>query len=159
MRRKYTDKQFINAVKSSISIREALIKLHLKPAGGNYQFFRLNVKRLNLDISHFLGKSHLLGKHHNWVKKQPLSVVLVRNSDYKTSNQLRRRLLKEKILEPKCSCCKRKTWMGKPISLELDHINGVRNDNRIENLRLLCPNCHAQTDTYRGKNIGRSRGI
>lgn len=71
------------------------------------------------------------------------------------SNKLRIRLLKEGIKKAECENCKNHEWMGYPISLELDHINGDSKDHRIENLRILCPNCHAQTDTYRGKNIGR----
>lgn len=71
------------------------------------------------------------------------------------SNKLRIRLIKEGIKKAKCENCKNYEWMGYPISLELDHVNGDNKDHRIENLRILCPNCHAQTDTYRGKNIGR----
>jgi 5-methylcytosine-specific restriction endonuclease McrA len=58
-------------------------------------------------------------------------------------------------MEYKCQCCGISEWLDKPISLQLDHINGINNDHRIENLRFLCPNCHSQTDTYAGKNIGR----
>ena len=58
-------------------------------------------------------------------------------------------------MEYKCSgkdCCNKGEWLGKPLVLQLDHINGVRDDHRLENLRFLCPNCHSQTDTYGGKN-------
>ena len=67
-----------------------------------------------------------------------------------------RRLLREKQ-DNKCKVCKRKTWNGKPIPLELDHIDGDSSNEIIKNLRLLCPNCHAQTDTYKGKNKGNGR--
>ena len=72
-----------------------------------------------------------------------------------TSSALGRRLLRDGVLAPACSQCGGTSWQGVPIPLELDHVNGDRADNRLENLRLLCPNCHAVTDTYRGRNIGR----
>lgn len=53
----------------------------------------------------------------------------------------------------KCNCCGIKDWNGKPIVLQLDHVNGIHTDNRWDNLRLLCANCHSQTDTYAGKNL------
>ena len=59
--------------------------------------------------------------------------------------------------EHKCESCGISEWLGKPLSLELDYINGDRYDNRLQNLRILCPNCHAQTDTYRGKNKGKQQ--
>ena len=66
--------------------------------------------------------------------------------------RLKERLVKEGILEYKCAECGISKWNNKPLSLHLDHINGINNDHRIENLRFLCPNCHSQTDTYAGKN-------
>jgi 5-methylcytosine-specific restriction endonuclease McrA len=68
---------------------------------------------------------------------------------------LKKRLLRAGLLGAKCSIteCGLSTWLGRPIALHLDHINGDRRDNRVENLRLLCPNCHSQTDTYAGRNI------
>ncbi len=70
-----------------------------------------------------------------------------------TSHTLRLKLIKEKIKGHKCECCNLKQWNGKPIPLELDHINGNNKDNRLENLRILCCNCHAQTDNWRGRKI------
>ena len=93
-----------------------------------------------------------------WLKPReakPLSEILVENSNYQ-SFKLSQRLLKEGVKEHKCERCKRSEWEGVFIPLELHHLNGVRTDNRISNLQLLCPNCHALTDNYRGKNIGMS---
>lgn len=87
--------------------------------------------------------------------KQSIESILVEQSSYQT-NKLRHRLLKEGIKEYKCENCQRTTWNDLPIPLELDHKNGSNSDHRLENLQLLCPNCHAQTDTYRGKNRGRA---
>lgn len=80
-----------------------------------------------------------------------LEKILVENSTYQ-SFKLKNKLLKEGLKECKCEKCNNTEWLGKPIPLELHHINGDRTDNRIENLQILCPNCHAQTDNYRGKN-------
>lgn len=69
--------------------------------------------------------------------------------------KLKKRLLSENILKNECSECGISEWMGKPISLQLDHINGNKRDHSLINLRILCPNCHSQTDTYTGKNRGQ----
>jgi len=85
--------------------------------------------------------------------KISLDLVLKENSTY-ARHALKFRLIDEKIIKYECAECKNDgVWEGKYLSLHLDHINGVFNDNRIENLRFLCPNCHAQTDSYAGKNI------
>jgi Zn finger protein HypA/HybF involved in hydrogenase expression len=89
----------------------------------------------------------------------PLELVLVENLNYGRCH-LKRRLISLGLLNYYCANpeCGLTEWLGKPISLQLDHINGVNNDNRLENLRLLCPNCHSQTDTYSGKKSNiRSR--
>ena len=67
--------------------------------------------------------------------------------------KLKNRLLKEKIIQNKCSICNIEEWNGKKINMELDHIDGNRTNHKLENLRMLCPNCHSQTETYRAKNI------
>lgn len=113
-KRKWTDEQFIEAVKSSFSYAE------LKPAGSNYDTVKRKISELGLDISHMTGKVWNQG-----------------------------------VKEHKCECCGSTKWMGEPIALELHHINGVKDDLRIENLQILCPNCHAFTDNYRGRNINK----
>lgn len=90
------------------------------------------------------------------IARIPLEEILVENSTYSSSRSLRERLILELGWKDACSnedCpINEPMWLGKPITLQLDHINGVRTDNRIENLRILCPNCHSQTDTWCGKN-------
>lgn len=119
------------------------------------------VKRLaqeaGLDASHLLGQGWNRGSRLGGREPEPLRTLLVRGR-YTSTTSLRRRLLRERVLEARCSACARHTWEGAAIPLELDHVNGDRADNRLENLRLLCPNCHAQTDTYRGRNIGAAAG-
>lgn len=89
-------------------------------------------------------------KASKYVKK-PIEDYLV-NPSYMDSTHLKKRLLTENLLKAECSICKTTDWCGKPLTLHLDHINGVHHDNRLDNLRVLCPNCHSQTDTYCGRN-------
>ena len=86
--------------------------------------------------------------------KFTLEQILVNPSNYQ-SNKLRKQLLKHDVKQHQCEVCGLIEWMDKPIPLEVNHINGNKHDNRLENLEIICPNCHAQTDTYRGKNIGK----
>lgn len=101
------------------------------------------------------------GKHyHAMVEKSKARAfldeeVFVENSTYARHN-IKRRIIQKKLLEYKCFECNLDgEWNGKPLSLQLDHINGVNNDHRIKNLRFLCPNCHTQQDTYAAKNINK----
>ncbi|MCU1691541.1 MAG: hypothetical protein JWM64_632 [Frankiales bacterium] len=108
-----------------------------------------------IDTSHFLGKRSNLGRTDLPPRGRPLEELLRRGSRI-SSSSLRRRLLKEGLLDASCRSCGLTLWQGRPVPLELDHVNGDNTDNRLENLRLLCPNCHALTDTYRGRNVGRA---
>ena len=156
-KRKWTDEQFIEAVASSLSYAEVIRKLGLKPAGSNYDTVKRKISELNLDISHMTGQAWNQGDKYKPIKQaKPLSEVLVEHSTWINTNNLRKRLLREGIKEHVCECCGNFEWLGKPIALELHHVNGIKDDLRIENLILLCPNCHAFTDNYRGKNIGMS---
>jgi len=151
----YSVNKFKKIIKDSFSISQALKKLGLVAAGGNYFTVKKRIQELDLDISHFTGQSHLKGKKMTWGVKIPLKEILVENSTYSSSVRLKKRLLESNMFEYKCYCCKRKTWLNKPIPLELEHKNGNKFDNRKENLTLLCPNCHSFTPYYRGKNINK----
>ena len=84
-------------------------------------------------------------------KNMPLLQYLAESKDIQT-NKIRRKLLEEGYKEYKCECCGNTEWLGNPIPLEVHHKDGDRNNNTLENFELLCPNCHAFTDSYRGKN-------
>lgn len=143
--RKYTEQEFIKAVKNSYSIRQVLIKLNVQPYGGNYQVAKKNIKELKLDTSHFKGQGWNLGKHY---PPRPIEIYLS-NEKPISSHKLRLRLLKEEYFDHKCYQCNLTHWNEQPIPLELEHKDGNNKNNKIENLTLLCPNCHAQTPTYR----------
>ena len=145
----YSEEDLREAVKTSTSIRQVLDKLNIVPAGGNYQTTNRRIQKLDIDTSHFTGQAWNRGKVIG--PKRPIEEYLKENSVVQ-SFRLKNRLLLEGIKQHKCECCGITEWNKKPAPLELDHINGNHHDNRLENLRILCPNCHAQTDTYRGKN-------
>lgn len=147
---KWTEEEFRLAYSESRSVRELLSRLGLKPAGGNYKTMKETISRLGLEP--LAGKSWSKGKVFG--SRRELDSYLV-NGKACLSDRLKKRLIKEGIKEHKCESCGLVEWLGKPIALELDHIDGDRYNNLLENLRVLCPNCHAQTSTYRGKNIGK----
>jgi 5-methylcytosine-specific restriction endonuclease McrA len=151
----YTDDDIKDAVVSSVSFAQVIGKIGLHVSGGNYRTVKSHIKRLNLDISHFLGKSwnkgNIIGLDNGL--KRELSVYLVENSTYTNGGYLKKRLIKEGYFKHKCYRCGRTTWFNEPIPLDIEHKNGIHTDNRIENLTLLCPNCHAQTPTYCGRNL------
>jgi hypothetical protein len=149
-KRKYTDEQFIEAVKHSRSVRQVLTELNLNQTGGNYQAFYNRCKQLGLTVAHFKSQSWNKGLTF---EKKPITEYL-NNSRFITSHSLRLRLINSNIKQAKCERCGITEWNGLPAPLELDHMNGIHTDNRLENLQILCPNCHYQTVNHRGKNKG-----
>lgn len=98
-------------------------------------------------------KGKEVGRYNKWNEKFSLESVLTENSTY-ARHHVKRRILEENLIEYKCQCCGiGPEWNDKPMPLILDHINGVNNDNRIENLRFICSNCDSQLDTYKSRNI------
>lgn len=155
-RRKYSREEFAEAWLGSSSIAQVAKKLGCNTTGGGYVTLKMAARDLGLDDSHMTGQGWNIGWPSNPSRERiiSLSEILVKNSAYTTIWRLKRRLLREGILEYKCYLCGLTEWKGKPITLQLDHINGVHLDHRIQNLRLLCPNCHSQTDTFAGRNKG-----
>lgn len=155
-KRKRDNEALIEALKTCRSIRQALIQAGLAPYGGNYVTARKLIKEYQLDTSHMTGQGWNRGDILGLAKFNtiPLEEILVADSTYSDTATLRVRLIRCGLKKAACEVCGLTEWNGDKISLELNHINGDRFDHRIENLQLLCPNCHAQTDTYRGKNQG-----
>ena len=152
MKYNITKEQLEKAVSVSTSIASVCRYLNIRPVGGNYKTIHNKLKKWNINTSHFTGSAWNIGLKFNPNPKRPLSEILVENSDFMSTHKLRLRLLDEGIKKHMCEKCELEKWLGQPIPLELNHINGNNTDNRIENIELLCPNCHAQTPTYRGKN-------
>ena len=146
----YTIDDVRKAVNNSTSIAGVLRLLGLRPIGGNYRTINRIINDNQIDISHFTGKGWNVGlqfKPNNGIADKD---IFIENSPYKCSWRLRERYKKATGIH-RCEQCGLETWQGYPIPLEIHHINGVNTDNRLDNLVLLCPNCHALTNNYRGR--------
>ena len=148
MKLKYSKDVLNDIVSNSISKRECLIKLNLKPYGGNYRIFDKYIETFKLDTSHFLEQDW--NKNNSPADIKPIEKYF-NNEIPITSYKLKNRILKEKIKKHKCEICGLQKWNNQKIPLELHHINGNNKDNSLNNLQLLCPNCHALTDNYRNR--------
>ena len=148
---KLSDEQFVELLKKSSTISEVLFKLGYTVKGNSWGYSQVKRRMddLNLDYSIFKGKSAVIKTNKlNNVKKED---ILKENCNHQRI-VLRRYVIKNNLIPYKCAICGCTEWQGKTLSLELDHINGINNDNRLENLRFLCPNCHSQTSTYGSRN-------
>ena len=152
---KYTKNWLEELCKDSFSYAEVLKKAGRKPGGGNQQLLVKKIKEYQIDISHFSGQLWSKGKtknEDNRIYGKTNDQIFIINSSYSRS-ALRKRIISQNLIPYKCAKCGNEgEWMGNLLPLELDHINGHPDDNRLENLRFLCPNCHAQTPTWRNMN-------
>lgn len=150
-KRKWTKEHLKESLKKSRSLGQLLVFLGLRPVGGNYAQIKKYLHEAGLDHSHLQGRSWEKGQKRGPRPVRQLSEILINNSTYQ-SFKLKRRLF-DAALKPKC--CEMCGWAKYTpdgyLPLELDHINGVHTDNRIENLRVLCPNCHSLQPTHRGR--------
>ncbi len=150
---KVSDKQIIEVALNSQSATSAAAKLGIK-----YETYRIHAKRLGVFNTNQSGKGTNKPKEEGLGKISLSDIFEGKHPQYQ-SNKLRKRLFSEKIKEEKCELCGLTEWLGKKLSLEVDHKDGNRYNHSLSNLQILCPNCHSQTDTYRGKNKSGNGGM
>ena len=145
-----SDGEFIELVNKCSCISDVLKELGYSTNGNSWgtQIVKERMEKLNI---FFIKQNHY--KQDN--KALPLEKILIKDSEYNRT-KLKTRLVKEGLKEYKCECCGISEWNGKPLTLQLHHINGIHNDNRLSNLQLLCPNCHSQTENFGTKGRGTS---
>lgn len=158
-KRKWNISLLKSAVRSSYSTREVIKNLGLVPAGGNYVQVTKAISENKIDISHFTGQGWRKNRTFDYAPRVALESILNNKTPFQ-SFKLKRRLIADGTKKPECELC---GWAecspdGR-IPVELDHINGDKNDNRLENLRILCPNCHSLQPTHRGMNQRRRGGV
>lgn len=151
------EQEFKNVIKSAHSYTHALSFFGLKNKGGNIKTLKNRIKELKLSTSHFLSRIEASNKTRTMDKQEFIDNCLIKNS--KTSRGvIKKWLFYHQLIEEKCeSCGLMGEWQGKPLTLQLEHKNGESNDNRLENLALLCPNCHSQTPTFAGRSSHKNK--
>ena len=158
--RKYTKEMLQPLVKKVESYRQLILSLNLSYCGGNYSHIKNVVESFDIDTSHFKGQSIHKGKPSGRArtKEEFTNDILIEDSKVNwRSSSIKQSLLKFGFKEDICEVCGQdNTWNGKPITLQLDHIDGNNRNNNLDNLRIICPNCHTQTETYAGKKTKKN---
>jgi hypothetical protein len=154
---RFTRQEIEQFVKESTSYAQLAKKIGYcdGSSGSAYRTVHQMINELNLDISHFKGQGWNKGRRYSSEKYIPFKEYI--QGDSIQTNKLRKKLLREGLKEHKCECCQNTTWINNPIPLEVHHKDGDKTNNEIDNLQLLCPNCHALTDTYKGKNTKKHK--
>lgn len=143
IKNRFSDEDFIRVCSESKSMAKAASVLGL-----HFNSF----KKRAIELACYRTNQSGIGFPKSKTDKIPIDEILDGRHPHFQTYKLKLRLIKDRILVYKCANCEIDTWKGKIINLELDHIDGNRLNHRLENLRLLCPNCHSQTSTYRAKN-------
>lgn len=158
---KYTKEVLAPVVAQSRSVRQIIFHFGLRQTGGSYSNFWRLIRCYELDTSHFTGQGSNYGEQHVGGPRRlaPSELLILRAPGAaKIKVDKLRRALHEIGRPYACETCGNAgDWLGKPINLEVDHVNGNRFDDRQENLRFLCPNCHSQTETFGSRNARLSQ--
>ena len=153
---KISNEEFTNLVKNSKTMTELLKQFGMENKGGNFKTCKKRINELQINTSHFLSRT----QSSTWkrrVTKEDLLKKLTTNSCYNRTD-LKKRLIKFNIIKYECVKCKNNgIWELEKLTLQLEHKNGISDDNRIENLEFLCPNCHSQTSTFAGRSLNKHR--
>ena len=145
------EEEFLSLIKKSRSVKEALNYFGLENKGSNFRTIKQRISELNIDISHFLNNVEASNLARKLSKTDFEQTWLIENSS-RSRTHLKQYLVKFNLLDYKCyKCGNLGIWMDEIMTLQLEHVNGISNDNRLENLCFLCPNCHSQTSSFAGK--------
>lgn len=144
-----SEEEISNAIDGSNSLKDVIVRLGFDPSSNNYRLLKNMIDKFGLEAPIYSKGSVANPKY------VPNDEVFRENSTYTNRTSIKQRLVlmgwEYCCSQPSCTISD--TWLGKPIVLHLDHINGVKNDNRLDNLRFLCPNCHTQTGAFAGRNL------
>lgn len=154
MKDKYRKENLLQVVKISKSFKDVCRKLNICTTGNNFYTVKKYIEIHNIDTAHFLTQKEHLNKIHE-IKKPSNKEIFCENSPFNTY-RVKKRIIKENLIKYQCAICSNNgEWNQIKLVLQLDHIDGISNNNVLSNLRFLCPNCHSQTDTFCGKHRGK----
>ena len=144
---RHSEQRLREAVALSRSVKDVVRHLGVSQVGGNHAHISRRIATLGIDTSHF---ARVPPRRGDRVHRDVLALRSPEQGRV-PGRRLRRALIRRGVADRCALCGTGPEWNGQPLRLEVDHISGAWWDNRIENIRLLCPNCHAATDTYRGR--------
>jgi hypothetical protein len=157
---KWTKEILQAAVSASANTNDVLRRLGLELVGGHHTHISRRIKAYGIDTSHFVPVVRTERMRHNQRRRTAEEILVEDTSTHarRVPSARLRRAMRELGIEERCALCGLETvWLGETLPLEVDHIDGDWRNNRVENVRFLCPNCHSTTDSYRGRGKGRAR--